>query len=148
MTSIFVDEGPTPLTDEHPSITELRAALSDEAVEAAITDPRTPEQVAAQAVLDNPRSTRRQREAAWLLLRPVKIRGIEKEPPQLVKDFQANLAKLSGFRTAGLSRSQIKFLWIGYRAGRVDEARAQMAVKDGPREAFSETTGPVSEGVN
>lgn len=118
--------------------------MTDEAVEAAITpemmlaaaeargeDARTPEQRAAQAVLDNPRSTRRQREAAWLLLRPVRLKAAYAKPTDpLVKDFYANIEKLPAHRKTGLTRAQLKWLWIGYRVGRMDEQRAYAGAQD------------------
>ena len=126
------------------------AMMTDEAVEVAITDTRTPEQVAAQAVLDNPRSTRRQREAAWLIVRPLRLKATYAKPTDpMVKDFYANIEKLPAHRKAGLTRAQMKWLWIGYRAGRTDEALlAAAASEEGPRETFSETAEPVSESSN
>lgn len=116
-------------------------AMTDEAVEAAITPQDTPQQAQARKTLVDPRATRRQREAAWLLLKPLKLKAKNALPDDpMSRGFLAQIEKLRPFDRASLTKTAFKWALIGYKAGWNDaeeQAVARFKASDGYKQIIA-----------
>lgn len=117
--------------------------MTDEAVERAITPTESPEVQRARAVLDNPYSSKNQRHKARLLLNKLTPKPKPDLPP-LVRDFYALLERLTTGRRAGFTPGQLKYLWVGYEAGRLHR---DALPEEGSREALSADEIPMPQSL-